>query len=61
MNQKRAKAIRKMAQLIAANKGLTDKAYREMPVGLKATQRVVAADTERGQYRALKKAVGAYY
>lgn len=61
MNQKRAKAVRKLAQHIAARKGLPEVAYQKMWVGMNGRQTVVAADTVRGQYRALKKAVGQHY
>ncbi len=61
MNQKRAKAVRKLAQHIARSKDLPLVAHMNVPVGFRATQRVVAADSERGQYRALKKAVGLHY
>lgn len=61
MNQKRAKAVRKLAQHIARSKNLTAVAHVAMPVGFNKTQQVVAADSERGQYRALKKAVAQHY
>jgi hypothetical protein len=61
MNSKRAKAVRKLAQHIAARKGLPEVIHTEMPVGFGKKQTVVAADTQRGQYRALKKAVGQHY
>lgn len=61
MNQKRAKAMRKLAQHIAKSKNLPAVQYKEMRVGFGCRQQVVAADSERGQYRALKKAVAEYY
>lgn len=61
MNSKRAKAVRKLAQHIAARKGLPEVAHQSMPVGFNKSQTVVAADTVRGQYRALKKAVSQHY
>lgn len=61
MNGKKAKAMRRLAETITAPKGLPAIAYREMPVGLKSTQRVVAADSTRGQYNALKAVVKAAY
>ena len=61
MNGKKAKAMRRLAEHVAARKGLQAVAHRDMPVGLGATQRVVAADTVRGQYRALKSVVKAAY
>lgn len=61
MNQKRAKAVRKLAQHIADNKNLPAVAHMNVPVGFNAKQCVVASDSKRGQYRALKKAVAEYY
>jgi len=61
MSGRKFKAMRKLAQHIAASKGLPAVMHRDMPVGLNKTQRVVAADCVRGQYRALKSAVAAEY
>ncbi len=61
MNQKRAKAVRKMAQHIAKSKNLPAVEYKKMWVGFGSRQQVVAADSQRGQYRALKKAVAQHY
>jgi hypothetical protein len=61
MNAKRAKAIRRMAQAITKAKGLPERSTTEMSLGLNRVQTVNAADTTRGQYRALKKSVAAYY
>lgn len=61
MNGKKAKAMRRLAETITARKGLPAVAHRDMPVGFNKTQRVVAADSTRGQYRALKAVVKAAY
>jgi hypothetical protein len=61
MNAKKAKAARKLAQHIADRKGLPEVVHRDMPVGFGRTQTVVAADTWKGQYRALKKVVAQHY
>ena len=61
MNGKKAKAMRRLAESITEAKGLPAVAHRDMPVGLNKSQRVVAADTTRGQYRALKAMVKAAY
>lgn len=61
MNQKRAKAVRKMAQHIAKGKDLPEVAYKTMSYGFNQAQVTVAADTVKGQYRALKKALAQHY
>ena len=63
MNGRKAKAMRRMAEQITAAKGLPARATRAMPVGPDAGQVRVfnAADTTRGQYRAIKQMVRAAY
>ncbi len=61
MNGKKAKAMRRLAEHVAEGKGLPAVAHRDMPVGFNKTQRVVAADTTRGQYRAIKAMVKSAY
>lgn len=63
MNGKKAKAMRRLAESITQAKGLPARSTRSMPVGPAANQVRVfnAADTTRGQYRAIKAMVkGAY-
>lgn len=61
MNGKKSKALRRLAEHIANGKGLPAVAHRDVPVGLGASQRIVAADTARGQYQALKSEVKRAY
>ena len=63
MNAKRAKAMRRIAERITAGRNLPERAIRSMQVGPDAHQVRVfnAADTTRGQYRALKSVVAAAY
>ena len=59
MNGKKAKAMRRLAEHVAKSKGLPERATRSMPVGPAENQVRVfnAADTTRGQYRAIKAMV----
>ena len=77
MNQKKAKALRRMAERIA--NGKPQHAYKEMGMNFRQIEKVdttgklvkqtfpitatlsVAADTVKGQYKALKKIVKAEY
>jgi hypothetical protein len=61
MNAKKAKALRRMAVSITTGRGLPDRRTTDVPLGLNKVRSVNAADSTRGQYIALKKAVkGAY-
>jgi hypothetical protein len=61
MNGRKAKALRRMAEHIVSTKGLPERATTAVDVGLGKARVVNAADTTRGQYRAMKAMVkGAY-
>ena len=59
MNAKKARALRRIAERITQAKGLPDRSLQRMPIGPAKNQvrAFNAADTTRGQYRALKASV----
>jgi hypothetical protein len=63
MNGRKAKALRRMAEHITEVKDLPARSTQSMPVGPATSQVRVfnAADTTRGQYRAIKAMVKAAY
>jgi hypothetical protein len=61
MNGKKAKAMRRLAESITARKGLPARHAHSIDLGLGNVRIVNAADTTRGQYRALKAVVKAAY
>jgi hypothetical protein len=61
MNGKKAKAMRRLAETITARKGLPARHTHSIDLGLGNVRIVNAADTTRGQYRALKAVVKAAY
>lgn len=61
MNGKKAKAMRRLAEHIASGKGLPARHTRTVDLGMGNVRVVNAADTTRGQYRALKAVVRAAY
>lgn len=61
MNGKKAKAMRRLAESITKAKGLPARHARTVDLGLGNVRVVNAADTTRGQYRALKSMVKAAY
>lgn len=61
MNGKKAKAMRRLAEHITSRKGLPARHEHQVDLGLGNVRVVNAADTTRGQYRALKAVVRAAY
>lgn len=59
MNQKKAKALRKMIRSVPNMKDLKDVAYKNMALGFESEKGMitVAADTKRGQYIAIKNMI----
>jgi hypothetical protein len=63
MNQKKAKALRKMIRAVPSMKDLQDRAYKNMGIGFDDGKSMitVAGDTKRGQYIALKAMIKEQY
>lgn len=62
MNQKRAKALRKLVTQLAKQKNLPDHSFKNMMLGDKTKSLLtVAGDTKRGQYIALKSMIKQQY
>lgn len=61
MNGKKAKAMRRLAETITTPKGLPARHAHAIDLGMGKVRVVNAADTTRGQYRALKAVVKAAY
>lgn len=59
MNAKKAKALRKMIQELHGIR--PEHAFKKMSIGFSQGQLTVAADTQRGQYIAMKKLVKEHY
>jgi len=58
MNAKKAKALRKLIQKVHGHR--PEHAFKDMTMGF-AGMKTVAADTQRGQYIAMKKLVKEQY
>ncbi len=59
MNAKKAKALRRMMDKLHGHR--TEHAYKEMTMGFAGGMVTVAADTQRGQYIAMKKVIKQAY
>lgn len=59
MNAKKAKALRKMMQALHGQR--PEHAYKKMTMGFAQGMVTVAADTQRGQYVAMKKLIKQEY
>jgi len=59
MNAKKAKALRKMMDQLHGHR--PEHAYKEMTMGFSQGMVTVAADTQRGQYIAMKKLIKREY
>lgn len=59
MNAKKAKALRKMMQTMHGHR--PEHAFKEMTMGFAQGMVTVAADTQRGQYVAMKKLIKREY